>query len=62
MMKPVISVKGNLDRALKLLKRSFELDIAPLIRRHQHYRSKSQIRKEKHLLRVMGTKKNFKFD
>lgn len=57
MDKPIIPVKGNLDRALKLLKKSFEMDIAPLLRRRQHYRSKSQIRKEKHLLRVLGTKK-----
>ncbi|GBD03579.1 hypothetical protein HRbin19_00871 [bacterium HR19] len=59
---PVIKVKGNLDRALKILKKDFELNIAPLLRRHQHYRSKLQIRKEKHFLRVLGTKKNFKIE
>ncbi len=57
-----IRTKGNLDRALKILRKSFEIDIAPLLRRHQHYRSKSQIRREKHLLRVQGTKKQAKVE
>ncbi len=60
---PAIKLRsGNLDRALRLLKKDFELNIAPLLRRHQHHRSQSQIRKEKHMLRVLGTKKNFRLE
>jgi ribosomal protein S21 len=59
MIKPIIKVKGNIERALKILKKDFELNVAPLLRRHQHYRSKLQIRREKHFLRVLGTKRNF---
>lgn len=60
--KAVVLVKNNLDKALKILRKSFDNDIAPLLRRHQHYRSKSQIRRVKKMLRVMGTKKVLKFD
>lgn len=42
-----IKVKNNLEKSLKLLKRDFESNIAPSIRRHQYHRSKSQMRKEK---------------
>ncbi|MCS7212988.1 MAG: 30S ribosomal protein S21 [Candidatus Calescibacterium sp.] len=60
--KPIIFVRNNLERALKALRRSFDNDIAPLLRRHQHYRSKSQIRKVKRTLRVLGTKRPAKFE
>jgi len=60
---PIIRLKtGNLEKALKLLKNDFELNVVPLVRRHQHYRSRLQIRKEKHMLRVLGTKKNFQLE
>ncbi len=60
--KPIIFVRNNIEKALKILRRSFDNDIAPLLRRHQHYRSKSQIRRVKRTLRVLGTKRNIKID
>lgn len=62
MNKPIILVRNNLDKALKALRRSFDNDIAPLLRRHQHYRSKSQIRRVKWTLRVLGTKRVIKIE
>ena len=47
-----IRVGDDLEKALKLLKKDFENNVIPELKKHQYHRSKSQLRKEKPLIKT----------
>ena len=42
-----IKVRGDIEMSLRRLRKDYDNNVAPSIRRHQYHRSKSQLKKDR---------------